>query len=95
MRYRTRASCCAAGDSPGRSDGTAREEGKQAEDRVVPQEAGAADRGEDEGRLHRMRAGRGDMRGRRTAQEGRLHAQGGLRRLHVHGIRTPRPSCSA
>ena len=40
----------------------------------------------DEGRLHRMRAGRGDMRGRRAAQEGRLHAQGGPRRLHVHGI---------
>ena len=60
--------------------------GKQAEDRVVPQEAGAADRGEDEGRLHRMRAGRGDMRSRRAAQEERLHAQGGPRRLHVHGI---------
>ena len=53
---------------------------------MVPQEAGAADRGEDEGRLHRMRAGRGDMRGRCAAQEGRLHAQGGPRRLHVHGI---------
>ena len=53
---------------------------------MVPQEAGAADRGEDEGRLHGMRAGRGDMRGRCAAQEGRLHAQGGPRRLHVHGI---------
>ena len=68
------------------SDGAAREESKQAEDRVVPQEAGAADRGEDESRLHGMRAGRGDMRGRRAAQEGRLHAQGGPLRLHVHGI---------
>ena len=68
------------------SDGTAREESRQAEDRVVPQEAGAADRGEDEGRLHGMRAGRGDMHGRRAAQEGHLHAQGGPRRLHVHGI---------
>ena len=43
---------------------------------MVPQEAGAADRGEDVGRLHRMRAGRGDMHGRRAAQEGHLHAQG-------------------
>ena len=43
-------------------------------------------RGEGEGRLHGMCAGRGDMRGRRAAQEGRLHAQGGPRRLHVHGI---------
>ena len=68
------------------SDGTAREESKQAEDRVVPQEAGAADGGEDEGRLHGMRAGRGDMRSRRAAQEGHLHAQGGPRRLHAHGI---------
>ena len=32
------------------SDGTACEEGRQAEDRVVPQEVGAADRGKDEGR---------------------------------------------
>ena len=38
------------------SDRTAREESKQAEDRVVPQEAGAADGGEEEGRLHRIRA---------------------------------------
>ena len=38
------------------SGGTAREESKQAEDRVVPQEAGAADGGEEEGRLHRIRA---------------------------------------
>ena len=53
---------------------------------MVPQEAGAADRGEDEGRLHGMRAGRGDMRSRRAAQEGHLHAQGGPRRLHIHGI---------
>ena len=68
------------------SDGTAREESKQAEDRVVPQEAGAADRGEDEGRLHGMCAGRGDMHGRRAAQEGHLHAQGDPRCLHVHGI---------
>ena len=68
------------------SGGTAREESKQAEDRVVPQEAGAADRGEDESRLHGMRAGRGDMRSRRAAQEGHLHAQVGPRRLHVHGI---------
>ena len=52
---------------------------------MVPQEAGAADRGE-ESRLHGMRAGRGDMHGRRAAQEGRLHAQGGPRHLHVHGI---------
>ena len=68
------------------SGGTAREESRQAEDRVVPQEAGAADRGESEGRLHGMRAGRGDMRSRRAAQEGHPHAQGGPRHLHVHGI---------
>ena len=43
---------------------------------MVPQEAEAADRGEDEGRLHGMRAGRGDMRSQRAAQEGHLHAQG-------------------
>ena len=58
------------------SGGAAREESKQAEDRVVPQEAGAAGRGGDGGRLHGMRAGRGDMHGQRAAQEGRLHAQG-------------------
>ena len=43
---------------------------------MAPQEAGATDRGEEEGRLHGMRAGRGDMHGRRAAQEGQLHAQG-------------------
>ena len=53
---------------------------------MVPQEAGAADRGEGEGRLHGMRAGRGDMRSRRAAQEGHLHTQGGPQRLRVHGI---------
>ena len=68
------------------SGGTAREESKQAEDRVAPQEAGATDGGGEEGRLHGMRAGRGDMHGRRAAQEGQLHAQGSPRRLHVHGI---------
>ena len=68
------------------SGGTAREGSKQAEDRVVPQEAGAVGRGEDEGRLHGIRAGRGDMRSRRAAQEGRLHAQGDPRRLYVRGI---------
>ena len=38
------------------SSGTAREESRQAEDRVVPQEAGAAGRGEDGGRLRGMQA---------------------------------------
>ena len=33
-----------------------------------------------------MRAGRGDTRSRRAVPEERLHAQGGPRRLHVHGI---------
>ena len=59
-------------------------ESKQAEDRVVPQEAGAADRGEDEGRLHGMRAGRGDMRGRCPARKGVYTPKGVRGRLHVH-----------
>ena len=49
---------------------------------MVPQEAGAADGGEDEGQLHGMRAGRGDMHGQRAAQEGRLHAHGIALRQH-------------
>ena len=36
-----------------------------------------------EGRLHGMRAGRGDMRSRRAAQEGHLHAQGGPRHVYT------------
>ena len=31
-----------------------------------------------------------NVRSRRAAQEGRLHAQGGPRRLHVHGIALPK-----
>ena len=67
--YRNLRACAAAGlgiHQKG-SSWKARQEGQQAEDRLVQKKAGAAHR-EEEGRgLHGMRAGRGDMRGRRAA----------------------------
>ena len=68
------------------SGGEAREEGEQAEDRLIQKEAEAAHREEEDLGLHRARAGRDDSRLRCAAQEGRLHAQGGTRRLHVHRV---------
>ena len=67
-------------------DETTREKDEQVEDCLVLQEAGAADRREQARQPYRVRAGRGDMCSRRAPPEGHLHAQGGTRRLHVHGI---------
>ena len=68
------------------SGGTAREESKQAEDRVVPQEAGAAGRGEDGAGYTACVQDEAIRVADARLRKGVYTPKGGPRRLHVHGI---------
>ncbi len=68
------------------SDGKACPEGKPPEDRLVQEEAKAADRGEDKRGLCSRHAGRSHRYRRSPCQEGNLHPQGRAGGLHVHRL---------